>query len=146
MKDKYIYPAVFDYAEDGISIEFPDLPGCFSCADTDEQALLMAEEVLGLYMENLESDGETIPEPTVLKDLLVNGNQKTVLISVWMPLVRKAINNKSIKKSVTIPQWLDMMAREQDINFSYVLQEALKRELNIVELSKKLLSGANQWG
>lgn len=144
MKDKYIYPAVFDYAEDGISIEFPDLPGCFSCADTDEQALLMAEEVLGLYMENLESDGETIPEPTVLKDLLVNGNQKTVLISVWMPLVRKAINNKSIKKSVTIPQWLDMMAREQDINFSYVLQEALKRELNIVELSKKLLSGANQ--
>lgn len=133
MKDKYIYPAVFDYAEDGISIEFPDLPGCFSCADTDEQALLMAEEVLGLYMENLESDGETIPEPTVLKDLLVNGNQKTVLISVWMPLVRKAINNKSIKKSVTIPQWLDMMAREQDINFSYVLQEALKRELNIVE-------------
>lgn len=133
MKDKYIYPAVFDYAEDGISIEFPDLPGCFSCADTDEQALLMAEEVLGLYMENLESDGETIPEPTVLKDLLVNGNQKTVLISVWMPLVRKAINNKSIKKSVTIPQWLDMMAREQDINFSYVLQEALKRELNILE-------------
>lgn len=133
MKDKYIYPAVFDYAEDGISIEFPDLPGCFSCADTDEEALLMAEEVLGLYMENLESDGETIPEPTVLKDLLVNGNQKTVLISVWMPLVRKAINNKSIKKSVTIPQWLDMMAREQDINFSYVLQEALKRELNIVE-------------
>ena len=133
MKNKYIYPAVFDYAEDGISIEFPDLPGCFSCADTDEEALLMAEEVLGLYMENLESDGETIPEPTVLKDLLVNGNQKTVLISVWMPLVRKAINNKSIKKSVTIPQWLDMMAREQDINFSYVLQEALKRELNIVE-------------
>lgn len=133
MKDKYIYPAVFDYAEDGISIEFPDLPGCFSCADTDEEALLMAEEVLGLYMANLESDGETIPEPTVLKDLLVDGNQKTVLISVWMPLVRKAINNKSIKKSVTIPQWLDMMAREQDINFSYVLQEALKRELNILE-------------
>lgn len=133
MKDKYIYPAVFNYAEDGISIEFPDLPGCFSCADTDEQALLMAEEVLGLFMENLESEGETIPEPTVLKDLLVDGNQKTVLISVWMPLVRKAINNKSIKKSVTIPQWLDMMAREQDINFSYVLQEALKRELNIVE-------------
>lgn len=133
MKDKYVYPAIFEYAEDGISIKFPDLPGCISCADTDEEALLMAEEVLGLYMVNLESDRETIPEPTVLKDLVVHGNQKTVLISVWMPLVRKAINNKSIKKSLTIPQWLDMMAREQDINFSYVLQEALKRELNIVE-------------
>ena len=132
MKDKYIYPAIFDYADDGISIEFPDLPGCFSCADTDEEALLMAEDVLGLYMENIEAEGEDIPEPSNLKDISVEDNQKTVLISVWMPIVRKAINNKSIKKTLTIPQWLDMMAREQDLNFSYVLQEALKRELNIV--------------
>lgn len=69
MKDKYIYPAIFDYADDGISIEFPDLPGCFSCADTDEEALLMAEDVLGLYMENIEEEGEDIPEPSNLKDL-----------------------------------------------------------------------------
>lgn len=132
MKDKYIYPAIFDYADDGISIEFPDLPGCFSCADTDEEALLMAEDVLGLYMENIEAEGEDIPEPSNLKDISVEDNQKTVLISVWMPIVRKAINNKSIKKTLTIPQWLDMMAREQDLNFSYVLQEALKKELNVV--------------
>ena len=132
MKDKYIYPAIFDYADDGISIEFPDLPGCFSCADTDEEALLMAEDVLGLYMENIEEEGEDIPEPSNLKDISVEGNQKTVLISVWMPIVRKAINNKSVKKTLTIPQWLDMMAREQDLNFSYVLQEALKKELNVV--------------
>ena len=132
MKDKYIYPAIFDYADDGISIEFPDLPGCFSCADTDEEALLMAEDVLGLYMENIEEEGEDIPEPSNLKDILVEDNQKTVLISVWMPIVRKAINNKSVKKTLTIPQWLDMMAREQDLNFSYVLQEALKKELNLV--------------
>ncbi|WP_099320560.1 type II toxin-antitoxin system HicB family antitoxin [Anaerococcus sp. Marseille-P3625] len=133
MKDKYVYPAIFEYGDDGINIVFPDLPGCFSCADTDEDALLMAEEVLGLYMEVMESDGEEILEPTALKDLEITDNQKTVLISVWMPLVRKAINNKSIKKTLTIPQWLDIMAREQDINFSYVLQEALKRELNVSE-------------
>lgn len=132
MKDKYVYPAIFDYADDGISIEFPDLPGCFSCADTDEEALLMAEDVLGLYMENVEAEGEDIPEPSNLKDISVEDNQKTVLISVWMPIVRKAINNKSVKKTLTIPQWLDMMAREQDLNFSYVLQEALKKELNMV--------------
>ena len=57
--------------------------------------------------------------------------QRTVLVGVWMPIVRKAVNNKSIKKTLSIPQWLDMMAREQDINFSFVLQEALKRELGI---------------
>ena len=108
MKDKYVYPALFSYDEDGISIEFPDLPGCFSCADTDEEALYMAEDVLGLWMVELEEDNEEIPSPTNLKDIEVEDNQKTVLVSVWMPTVRKAINNKSIKKTLTIPQWLDL--------------------------------------
>lgn len=132
MKDKYVYPALFSYDEDGISIEFPDLPGCFSCADTDEEALYMAEDVLGLWMVELEEDNEEIPVPTNLKDIEVEDNQKTVLVSVWMPTVRKAINNKSIKKTLTIPQWLDIMAREKDINFSYILQEGLKKELNLI--------------
>lgn len=132
MKDKYVYPALFSYDEDGISIEFPDLPGCFSCADTDEEALYMAEDVLGLWMVELEEDNEEIPSPTNLKDIEVGDNQKTVLVSVWMPTVRKAINNKSIKKTLTIPQWLDIMAREKDINFSYILQEGLKKELNLI--------------
>lgn len=132
MKDKYVYPALFSYDEDGISIEFPDLPGCFSCADTDEEALYMAEDVLGLWMVELEENNEEIPSPTNLKDIEVEDNQKTVLVSVWMPTVRKAINNKSIKKTLTIPQWLDIMAREKDINFSYILQEGLKKELNLI--------------
>lgn len=133
MKDKYIYPAVFDYAHDGISIEFPDLPGCLSCADSDEEALYMAEDVLGLWMENLEAEGADIPEPSKLQDIKVENNQKTVLISVWMPTVRKAINNKAIKKTLSIPQWLDIMAREKDLNFSFILQEALKKELQITK-------------
>ena len=131
MKDKYIYPAIFDYTDDGIIIEFPDLPGCISCADSDEEALLMAEEVLGLWMENLEEQKGNIPKPTNLKDIEILNNQKTVLISVWIPTIRKAINNKAIKKTLSIPQWLDLMAREKDLNFSYVLQEALKKELRI---------------
>lgn len=131
MKDKYVYPAIFHYANDGISIEFPDLPGCLSCADTDEEALYMAEDALGLWMVDLEEDNEEIPEPSKLKDIEVGKDQKTVLVSVWMPMVRKAINNRSIKKTLTIPQWLDIMAREKGINFSYILQEALKKELNI---------------
>ncbi|WP_044481900.1 type II toxin-antitoxin system HicB family antitoxin [Paenibacillus antibioticophila] len=44
MKDRYVYPAVFDYADDGISIEFPDLPGAITCGDTDEEALYMAKD------------------------------------------------------------------------------------------------------
>lgn len=131
MKDRYIYPAIFDYADDGISIEFPDLPGCLSCADTDEEALYMAKDVLGLWMDYMEKDNEDIPEPTSLLDIELEDNQKSVLIEVWMPTIRKAINNKSVKKTLTIPQWLDIMAREEDLNFSYILQEALKKELNV---------------
>lgn len=131
MKDRYIYPAIFDYADDGISIEFPDLPGCLSCADTDEEALYMAKDVLGLWMDYMEKDNEDIPEPTSLLDIELEDNQKSVLIEVWMPTIRKAINNKSVKKTLTIPQWLDIMAKEEDLNFSYILQEALKKELNV---------------
>lgn len=131
MKDRYIYPAIFDYSDDGISIEFPDLPGCLSCADTDEEALYMAKDVLGLWMDYMEKDNEDIPEPTSLLDIELEDNQKSVLIEVWMPTVRNAIDNKPIRKTVTIPQWLDIMAREEDLNFSYILQEALKKELNV---------------
>lgn len=131
MKDKYVYPAIFTYDDDGINIEFPDIEGCFSCADTDEEALYMAEDVLGLCLLVLEEDDEKIPEPSNLKDIKVEENQKTSLISVWMPTVRKSINNKPIKKTLTIPQWLDVMAREKDINFSYILQEGIKKELNL---------------
>lgn len=132
MKDKYVYPVIFTYDDDGINIEFPDIEGCFSCADTDEEALYMAEDVLGLCLLVLEEDDEKIPEPSNLKDIKIEENQKTSLISVWMPTVRKAINNKPIKKTLTIPQWLDVMAREKDINFSYILQEGLKKELNLI--------------
>lgn len=130
-KDKYVYPAIFYYADDVISVEFPDLPGCLTYGDTEEEALLMAREVLGLWMKNLEIDNEDVPKASSLLDIKLEDNQRAVLIDVWMPLVRKAIMNKAIKKTLTIPQWLDIKAREEDINFSQVLQEGLKRELNI---------------
>ena len=130
-KDKYIFPAIFDYAEDGISVSFPDLSGCFTCGADDEEALLMAKEVLGYYILDMEQDGEIVPEPSKLLDVNTSETQRVALIEVWMPTIRKALKNKSVKKTLTIPYWLDHMAKEQDINFSYVLQEALKKELKI---------------
>jgi predicted RNase H-like HicB family nuclease len=56
--ERYIYPAIFNYAEDGISVSFPDIEGCFSCADTDEEAVQMAEEALELHLYGMEHDGE----------------------------------------------------------------------------------------
>lgn len=130
-KDTYIYPAIFKYNDDGISVSFPDLPGCLTCGSDEEEAFYMAEDVLGLYMSMLEDDNEELPEPSQLKNIELLENQKCVLIRVWMPTIRGAIMNKAIKKTLTIPQWLDIEAKRRDLNFSQILQKALKKELQI---------------
>ncbi len=132
-KDRYIFPAVFDYADDGISISFPDLPGCFSCADSDEEAIYMAKEALGLHLYGMEEDGDDIPVPTSINKINLESNQVVVLVEVLMPTVRQAVENFSVKKTLSIPQWLNKLAIENNINFSQALQTALKEQLGIRE-------------
>ena len=137
MKNSYTYPAIFTYDSDGISISFPDLPGCLSSADTIEEALSNSEEVLGLYMYNLEDDNDPIPEPTPFNDVVTNANQKVLLIRVWMPLVRNDMDTTSVKKTLTIPSWLNKIAEEKKVNYSQILQAALKEYLGIKESSPR---------
>ncbi len=132
-KDHYIYPAVFEYSDDGISISFPDLPGCFSCANSDQEAVKMANDALGLHLYSLEEDNDEIPEPTPINNIHLDSNQAVVLIEVYMPTMREAIENYSIKKTLSIPQWLNKLAIEKNVNFSQVLQSALKERLGIRE-------------
>lgn len=131
MKDRYVYPAIFDYADDGISVEFPDLPGCYTCGDDDAEALSMAKEAMALHLYGMERDGDPIPEPTRVQDVKLEENQAVVLIDAWMPPIRDRQANKAVNKTLTIPKWLDTLAQEHKINFSYELQEALKRKLGI---------------
>jgi len=134
-KDLYVYPAIFDYADDGISISFPDLPGCFSCAHTDEEALYMAKDAAGLMLHCLELDKEEIPEPTPLNKITIGSNQRVVLVEVRMPMIRRAVESASVKKTLTIPAWLNRLAEKHGVNFSQVLQDALREQLG-VESSK----------
>lgn len=130
-KDNYTFPAIFSYDDDGISIEFPDLPGCLSCAETTDEAMNMAKEVLSLHLYGMEEDNDLIPEPSSIKQLDLSKNQIPVLIEVYMPLIRTAVENQSIKKTLTIPQWLNKLAEKNKINFSQVLQSALKEQLGL---------------
>jgi len=130
-KDIYIFPAIFSYDDDGIAIEFPNLQGCFSCADTDEEALYMAKDALRGYLLTLEDVGGSIPEPTPLKNIATESNQKAVLIEVCLAFYREASQNKAVKKTLTIPAWLNDAAEREKINFSFVLQSALKETLHI---------------
>ncbi len=130
MKDSYIYPAIFYYDEDGISIVFPDLPGCCPCADTTEEAVKNAREALGVHLYGMETDGDEIPEPSAPKDIDTDGGV-LMLVDVFMPPVRDRIRNRYIKKTLTIPYWLNAEAESHNVNFSGLLQEALKNYLHI---------------
>ena len=132
MRDHYIFPAIFDFADDGISIEFPDLPGCLPSAHNVEDAVKNAKEALALHLYNMENDEETIPNPTHVEKLKPQDNQAVLLVEVWMPIHRNAIENKAVKKTLTIPKWLNDLAEKENINFSHVLQEALKYNLGVV--------------
>lgn len=130
-KDIYIFPAILSFDEDGISVEFPDLPGCLTCGDSTEEAISRAKEALGLHLYGMEEDNDLIPEPTNIKNLHLEYDQIPVLIDVVMPIYRKAIENQSVKKTLTIPQWLNKEAIKQDVNFSQILQDALKDYLGL---------------
>lgn len=129
--ERYFYPAVFTY-EDGqeIAVVFPDLNAATS-GNNEEDAFISARELLGCVLYGLEEDGEEIPAPTPLSELVAKENERTVLIDVYMPSIRFAQVNRSINRTVTLPAWLNAAALEKDINFSQVLQETLKERLHI---------------
>ena len=131
LADRYIYPAIFHFADDGISVEFPDLPGCFSYGNDELQAVTNAKEALELHIFGLEDDSEPIPSPSHIREIKVIENETVVLIDIWMKPVRDYMQNKAIKKTLTIPKWLNDVAVENDVNFSQLLQVAIKNYLGI---------------
>lgn len=133
MKDKYMYPAVFNYAEDGINISFPDLPGAFSCAETTEEALKMAKECLELHLFGMVKDEEEIPTPSRVE--AKSKNETVVLIEAYMPTMRMAQENKSVQKMVSLPNWLANISKEQKINLSQTLQAALLTQLGMTSIA-----------
>lgn len=136
MKSKYAYPAQFINETNGsISVFFPDLEGCRTYDDTLEGAAFMAKDALEGFIEFLLEEGETLPVPSVLADVTVpteiageKVNGGCVMLVVADVENMKKIN-KPVKKTLSIPYWLNVAAEKEHINFSGVLQEALKERL-----------------
>lgn len=129
--ERYFYPAVFTY-EPGqeIAVVFPDL-NCATSGMNDDDALMSARELLGCVLNGLEEDGEEIPAPTPLSEIGLPDNKRAVLVDVYMPSVRMAQKNRSVNRTVTLPAWLNALALEHNVNFSQVLQDALKTQLHV---------------
>lgn len=137
LKDNYVFPSIFSYDDDGISVEFPNLPGCFTFGTTTQEAIDRAKEAMALHLSSMEDDYEEIPQPIDIKLITVESNQSLVLIDVWMPIYRNKIKYASVKKTLTIPKWLNDAAEENHINFSQLLQESLKEHLGIYSSHKQ---------
>ncbi len=129
---KYIFPAVFTPEQSGYSVSFPDIDGCITCGDSLEESLDMAGDALSLMLVQLEDDKTAIPTPTEASAIKLKKGEFTSLISVDTMLYRRLLRNMAVKKTLSIPQWLNESALAAGLNFSQVLQDGLKRELNIV--------------
>lgn len=129
---KYVYPAIFTPEDNGaFSVVFPDLEGCYTCGDNLQDALYMAEDVLAFTLYGYEKEKKEIPAPSVAKNLTIDENEFTNYIACDTIGYQKRNNNKAVKKTLSIPEWLNEAAIAAGINFSQVLQDSLKKELNL---------------
>ena len=128
---KYLYPAVFTPEDAGYSVVFPDLKNCFTSGATLEEAMDMANDVLCLTLYDLEQEGSAIPAASAVNAVPHAGSEFVSLVGCDTIAYRKFFDNKAVKKTLSIPSWLNDMAERADINFSGTLQEALKAKLNI---------------
>ena len=137
-----VYPACFIKEYTGYSVIFPDLNGLATCGETLDEAFSMAIDCLAGYLNWLDETNEEPPKPSnieeinttdILKDLECEGCDAFVnMVTVDVAEYSKKHFDKPVKKTLTIPAWLNTAALEQNINFSQVLQDALKAKLNLV--------------
>jgi predicted RNase H-like HicB family nuclease len=87
--DRYIYPAIFSYDDDGVAVSFPDFPGCNTCGKDQDEAVYMAKDALAGHLSCMEDDNDPIPEPSDLRSIHAGDGEAIVLVEAWMIPLRK---------------------------------------------------------
>lgn len=129
---KYVYPAVFTPEEKGMySVNFPDIEGCYTCGDDLSDAIYMAEDVLAFVLYDYERDKKDIPTPSSPDSIALSAGEFVNYIACDTLVYQKRHNNKAVKKTLSIPEWLNEAATIAGVNFSQVLQDALKAQLGL---------------
>lgn len=130
-KDKYIFYGYFTKHNDNdFEVSFYDFNHITTCGETLEEAFIMAEDALKLELFDLYSDNKEIPKAT-LPSVKLDDNQISFVVKINLKDIVKQYDNKSVRKTLTIPSWLNKEAERNNVNFSQVLQEALKQKLNL---------------
>lgn len=132
MQNKLFYPAIFHTAEEGgFWVSFPDFPECLTEGDDMTQAYEMAVNALGLAITSREQAHEEIPASSNFETISVSAGEFLTVIEFDLLSYRKRNNSRSVKKTLTIPEWLNEAATAAGINFSQVLQEALMQKVGM---------------
>lgn len=129
--DYYSYTAVFSKDADGWLVEFPDLERCATNAETMDEAIIQANNILEDYMAILERDHQAIPVPTPHGDIgtPVGGMKQRIVVA--MANARNRWQNKTVKRTVTLPAWIEQRASEDGLNLSQFLQSALMHRFKL---------------
>lgn len=122
------YPAIFTFEDNQYWVEFVDLKGCFSDGKTLPEAMENAKEAMGLYLEDLQEYPKCTND---IKNIKLKDNQIISFVTINLIEYKERYGNKSVKKTLSIPAWLNTIAKKENINFSQVLQKALMETLNI---------------
>lgn len=128
---KYAYPAVFHPNEDdgSITVTVPDLPGCITEGKDLADAIFMAEDAVSMWLWDAENCNEAIPAASELPP--VEAPQFINYVYADTDEYRRKYDSRAIKKTLSIPNWLNTLAEQAGVNFSQVLQDALKEKLHI---------------
>ena len=129
---KYVYPAIFTPLEGGqYDVYIPDLPHCRTCGDNLADAIEMAVDAASMWLWDAEKNDEAIPSPseTLSHEYPMFVSMVLADTDAW----RRANDNRAVKKTLTIPAWLNEKAEKAHVNFSGILQDALKSHLQIFE-------------
>ena len=125
---EYVYPAVFHSNEDGTyTVLFPDLPGCISEGKTLGNAMKMAEAALTQWVDYLKDNKEDIPEPSRLQNVELDKDE-------FVSLIRADIKDtRAVKRTVSLPKWMDDKVSEVGFSLSKLLQEAVQKKLDMIK-------------
>ena len=129
---KYTYPVIFEPAEEGgYVVKVPDIAGCFTQGDNMTEAMEMAKDALEMMLVHYEDNNKEIPAASDIKSIKTDAIVSYILADTdeW----RREFDDRAVKKNCTIPNWLNTKAEKAGINFSQVLQDALKKILGVTE-------------
>lgn len=137
---KVFYPVVFLPEDGGYTVAAPDVDGCFSQGDSLEEAVFMIQDAIGLVLEQEIKTGKPFPPASKPNEIDISAvfgadyppDTFVSLVEFDVEAYLKRNNTQAVKKTLTIPAWLNTLAEENDVNFSQLLQKALKQELHLL--------------